>query len=62
MKNNTTIKQTKYKTTNGVQKLPTGKYRIRKTINGVKYSVNFTKRKDAVNYLILMTKEVAISC
>lgn len=62
MKNNTTINQLKYKTTNGVQKLPTGKYRIRKTINGIKYSCNFTKRKDAVNYLTLMTKEIATSC
>ena len=47
---------TMYKTTNGIQKLPTGNYRIRKMINGVKYSANFTKRKDAVRYLTLLTE------
>lgn len=62
MKNNTTNTTPKYKTTNGIQKLPTGKYRVRKTIKGVNYSLNFTKRKDAMNYLTLMTKEIATSC
>lgn len=39
-------------TKNGIEKLfKTGNYRVRKTINGVKYSANFSKRKDAVAYL-----------
>lgn len=48
----TTKKETTYKTVNGIQKLPTGNYRVRKTIKGVKYSLNFTKRTDAMKYLI----------
>jgi hypothetical protein len=45
---------TKYKTINGIQKLPNGTYRIRKSINGVKYSACFKKRKDASKYLGLL--------
>lgn len=55
--NNTTITTTvsTYKTTNGIQKLPTGNYRVRKTINGVKYSGNFIKRGKAMEFLTLIT-------
>lgn len=44
-----------YKTTNGIQKLPTGNYRVRKTIKGVKYSGNFIKRGQAMEFLTLIT-------
>lgn len=40
----------KYKTTNGIQVLPSGSYRVRKMIDGKTYSATFTKRKDAINY------------
>lgn len=58
MKNNkqNNRKNQSYKTTNGVQKLPTGTYRVRKQINGVMYSACFTKRNDAVKYLSLLIK------
>jgi hypothetical protein len=43
-----------YKTTNGIQKLPNGTYRIRKQVNGKMYSACFKKRKDAVKYKTLL--------
>jgi hypothetical protein len=52
---NTTSTTSTYKTINGIQKLPTGKYRVRKTINGTKYSGNFAKRTEAIKYLTLLT-------
>jgi hypothetical protein len=53
--NNTT---TMYKTTNGIQKLPNGTYRIRKQVNGKMYSACFKKRKDAVKYKTLLTTAI----
>lgn len=64
MKNKTTNKSTtsnittntpKYKTTNGIQKLPSGNYRVRKTINGQKIDGTFKLRKDAKRYLTMVT-------
>ncbi len=49
-----TTKVSMYKTTNGIQKLPNGNYRVRKTVKGVKYSLNFTKRTDAMKYVALI--------
>lgn len=51
---NSTSNTPKYKTTNGIQKLPNGSYRVRKTINGVKYSGSFTKRGKAMEFLTLV--------
>lgn len=51
---NMTTNTPKYKTTNGIQKLPNGTYRIRKTINGVKYSASFSKRGKAKEFLALV--------
>lgn len=53
----TKTKQPKYKTKNGVQELPNGSYRIRKTINGVKYDGCFTNKRNAIKYLNLLMKE-----
>lgn len=53
--NNTT---TMYKTTNGIQKLPNGTYRIRKQFNGKMYSACFKKRSDAVKYKSLLINAI----
>ena len=60
--NNTSTTTSTYKTINGIQKLPAGNYRVRKTIKGVKYSLNFNKRKDAMNYLALINNPTTTSC
>ena len=60
MKNNKTTtnkNSTKgYKTVKGIQTLPTGNYRVRKTINGQKVDGTFKKLKDAKKFLELITK------
>jgi len=43
-------KSSKYVTVNGIQLLPNGTYRVRKSIVGRKFSAHFTKRKDAISY------------
>ena len=43
-------KKTTVNTINGIETLPSGSYRVRKTINGVKHSNIFTSRKDAKAY------------
>lgn len=37
-------------TVNGIQPLPSGSYRVRKTINGTTFDKTFTKRKYAITY------------
>ena len=49
---------TMYKTTNGIQKLPNGTYRIRKQVNGKMYSACFKKRSDAVKYKSLLINAI----
>ena len=51
---NSTSNTPKYKTTNGIQKLPNGTYRVRKTIKGVNYSGSFTKRSKAMEFLTMV--------
>ncbi len=53
----TTTTVTTYKTIRGVQYLPTGNYRVRKTINGQKVDGTFKKLKDAKTFLGLILKE-----
>lgn len=58
MKNNKETKNTSikgYKTVKGIQTLPTGNYRVRKTINGQKVDGTFKKLKDAKSFLTLIT-------
>lgn len=58
MKNNKGTKNTSikgYKTVKGIQTLPTGNYRVRKTINGQKVDGTFKKLKDAKSFLTLIT-------
>lgn len=59
MKNNSKNTNTNYKTTNGIQKLPSGSYRVRKMINGTKYDGVFRKRKDASKYLSILNTEAS---
>lgn len=60
MKNTTNnTGMTKYKTTNGIQKLPSGNYRVRKTINGQKVDGTFKLRKDAKRYLTMVTSNTS---
>ena len=40
----------KYKTIKGIQILPSGSYRVRKTINNKTFSGVFKLRKDAIAY------------
>lgn len=56
--NNSNNNTTMYKTTNGIQKLPNGTYRIRKQVNGKMYSACFKKRSDAVKYKSLLINAI----
>jgi hypothetical protein len=54
----TTVKTTVSKkplTVNGVQLLPSGSYRVRKSIKGIKFDVTFKKRRDAVALVKTLT-------
>lgn len=53
-KSKSTKKVAKSVTTNGVQKLPNGSYRVRKTVNKTSYDGVFKKRQDAVAYLDML--------
>lgn len=53
-----TTKQSK--TTSGIRKIfSSGTYRVEKQINGVRYSANFKKRRDAIKYLSLLNNEAS---
>lgn len=55
---NTTTTTKQSKTTNGIRKIfSTGTYRVEKQIQGKRYSANFKKRKDAMNFLTLLNNE-----
>ena len=60
MKNKTTktVKNSTkgYKTVKGIQSLPSGNYRVRKTINGQKVDGTFKRKKDAVTFLSLIMR------
>jgi hypothetical protein len=43
-------KLVKTNTVNGIETLPSGSYRVRKTVNGVKHSFITSKRRDAVAF------------
>ena len=43
-------KKTTVNTVNGIETLPSGSYRVRKTINSVKHTFITTSRRDAVAY------------
>lgn len=55
--NKTTTVVSTYKTVKGIQYLPSGNYRVRKTINGQKVDGTFKKLKDAKTFLSLILKE-----
>ena len=54
---NTSTTVSTYKTIKGVQYLPTGNYRVRKTIKGQKVDGTFKKLKDAKKFLGLILSE-----
>ncbi len=43
-------KSVKTNTVNGIETLPSGSYRVRKTVNGVKHSFITSKCKDAIAF------------
>lgn len=59
MKNKTTSKvakatmknTSKYSKSGSVYKTPSGTFRARKSVNGVNYSKNFTRKREAMSYL-----------
>lgn len=47
-----TMKNTsKYSKKGSVYKTPSGTFRARKNVNGTNFSKNFTRKRDAMNYL-----------